>query len=60
MGLEFGRIQGDGGAGGAPQAGTMGWRGEGELEGPHRQGLQGGGVRGSWRGPTGRDYGVEG
>ena len=37
-----------------------GWRGEGELEGPHRQGLQGGGVRGSWRGPTGRDYGVEG
>ena len=38
----------------------MGWRGEGELEGPHGQGLQGGGVRGSWRGPTGRDYGVEG
>jgi len=37
-----------------------GWRGEGELEEPHRQGLQGGGGRGSGRGPTGRDYGLEG
>ena len=52
-----------------------GWRGEGELEGPHGQGLWGAGVRGaggapwagttgwrgegSWRGPTGRDYRVE-
>ena len=31
-----------------------GWRGEGELEGPHGQGLWGGGVRGSWRGSHGQ------